>query len=426
MLLMQRGLFMKMTTFLRILMTKSLKPFEFKNDYDEKLDFENTEPLGLYVHIPFCRSLCSFCPYCKVVYDKALAGQYITALLREINTVGSQLTMRKKATSLYFGGGTPALMIDHIGEIISTLKKYFDIAEGVGVELHPDDVTDDNLAKLKAAGVTMISIGIQSFNAQCIKALGRKEADHARVFEAIKKAHFETVDMDLIFAIPGQTADIILNDIETAFANGATQVSTYPFIDFTFANNRYKPLPESEKKKLLAVISRFCKQKGYKRTSVWTFAKENTEKYSSITRDNFLGFGVSATTLLKDQFKLNTFSIEAYVKRTEQGHLPTSLTLRFLPRQRMTYYLFWGAYSMHISPENFKNLFGTNMNRMFGADILLARMLGFLETDGKTYWLTERGAYYYHFIEQAYTTAYIDKMWNISRVTAFPEKIVLK
>ncbi len=407
-------------------MTKSLKPFEFKNDNDELLEYEYTNPLGLYVHIPFCKSICSFCPYCKMIYDRVLAERYFAALLKEIEMVGSQLVKPKDVTSLYFGGGTPALMIEHIGEIISTLKKYFIIAEGIGVELHPNDINDENLAKLKAAGVTMISIGIQSFNDQCIKALGRKEVDHEIVFKAINKAKFETVDMDLIFAIPGQTAEILLNDIETAFSNGATQVSTYPFIDFTFVNNRYKPLPEDEKKKMLAQISRFCKLKGYKRTSVWTFAKENTEKYSSITRDNFLGFGISATTLLKNQFKLNTFSIEDYVKRTEQGHLPTSLTLRFLPRQRMTYYLFWGAYSMHISPESFEKFFGKGLNRMFGLEILISCILGFLERDGEALCLSERGAYYYHYIEQAYTTAYIDKMWSISRVTPFPDKIVLK
>jgi oxygen-independent coproporphyrinogen-3 oxidase len=417
---------MKMTSFLRVWMTKSLKPFEFLNDYDELLDFENAEPLGLYVHIPFCRSLCSFCPYCKVIYDKTLAQRYKVALLKEIEMVGSQLTKPKAITSLYFGGGTPALMIDDLNEIITTLKKYFIIAEGVGVEMHPNDVSDENLSKFKNAGVTMISVGIQSFNAQCIYSLGRKEVDHARIFEAIKNAKFETVDMDLIFAIPGQTAEILLKDIETAFENGATQVSTYPFIDFTFANNRYKPLPEENKKMLLTEISRFCKQNGYKRTSVWTFAKENTEKYSSITRDNFLGFGVSATTLLKNQFKLNTFSIEEYVKRTEQGHLPTSLTLRFSYRQRMTYYLFWSAYSMRISPKGFKKFFGKSLNKLFGPELLICRMLGFLERDGESYYLSERGAYYYHYIEQAYTTAYIDKMWNISRVTPFPDKIVLK
>lgn len=407
-------------------MTKSLKPFEFLNDYDELLDFEHTEPLGLYVHIPFCRSLCAFCPYCKVVYDKALAGQYLAALLKEIELVGSQLSGVKTVTSLYFGGGTPALMIDDISTIISALKKYFIIEQGVGVELHPNDITDENLAKLKNAGVTMISIGIQSFDADCVQALGRKPVDYARVFEAVRKAAFETVDVDLIFAIPGQTTAILLKDIETAFQNGATQVSTYPFIDFTFANNRYKPLPEKDKKRMLADIAGFAAQNGYKRTSVWTFAKANTKKYSSITRDNFLGFGVSATTLLKNQFKINTFSIEDYVKRTATGHLPTSLTLRFSLRQRMTYYLFWGAYSMHISPQGFKQLFNKSIYKYFGSELLLSRMLGFIKRDGEAYCLTDRGAYYYHYMEQAYTTAYIDKMWNVSRVTPFPEKIVLK
>lgn len=416
---------MKMTSILRVWMTKSLKPFEFLNDYDELLEFEDTEPLGLYVHIPFCRSLCEFCPYCKVVYDKALAAQYVTALLKEIELVGSQLTAVKPVTSLYFGGGTPALLIDDLGVIISALKKYFTIEQGIGVELHPDDVTDRNLEKLKGAGVTMISIGIQSFNPESVKALGRKTIDHVRVFEAVRKAKFETVDVDLIFAIPGQTTEILINDIEMAFENGATQVSTYPFIDFTFANNPHKPLPEKDKKRMLADIANFAKKNGYKRTSVWTFAKANTTKYSSITRDNFLGFGVSATTLLKDQFKINTFSIEEYVKRTANNHLPTSLTLRFSLRQRMTYYLFWGAYSMRISPKEFKKFFNKNIYGYFFAELLMTRILGFAKKDGEAFCLTDRGAYYYHYIEQAYTTAYIDKMWNISRVTPFPDKIVL-
>lgn len=139
-----------------------------------------------------------------------------------------------------------------------------------------------------------------------------------------------------------------------------------------------------------------------------------------------MGFGVSATTLLKNQFKINTFSIEDYVQRTANEHLPTSLTLRFTLRQRMTYYLFWSAYSMHISPKEFKKLFDKSLTKYFGVELLLSRMLGFIEKDGEAYCLTDRGAYYYHYIEQAYTTAYIDKMWNISRVTPFPEKIVLK
>lgn len=417
---------MHLTSFMRIWLTRSLKPFTFINQLNNSLDFETTDRLGLYVHIPFCRSICSFCPYCKVVYNKELAEQYKEALLKEISIAGKRLTAKKEVTSLYFGGGTPALMLDDIKDIVACLKRYFTIRDGIGVELHPDDVSEETLLKLKEADVTMISIGIQSFNADCLSALGRKTPDYSKIFEAIKKVKFDTVDMDLIFAIPGQTISILKNDIKTAFNNGATQISTYPFIDFTFADNCYKPLPEKEKKKMLNAITEYCSKNGYARTSVWTFAKPNTEKYSSITRENFLGFGVSATTLLKKEFKINTFSIKGYMQRVRQEKLPTSLTINFTLRQRAVYYLFWSAYSMQIDAESFGQFFNISLKRMYGFEMFICRVLGFLEKHKNGYRLTNRGAYYYHYIEQAYTTAYIDKMWNISRNIAFPESIMLK
>ena len=101
----------------------------------------------------------------------------------------------------------------------------------------------------------MISIGIQSFNSDCLSVLRRKTPDYNKIFEAIQKVKFDTVDMDFIFGIPGQTGSILINDIKTAFENGATQISTYPFIDFTFAINCYKPLPEKEKKKIVKTIA---------------------------------------------------------------------------------------------------------------------------------------------------------------------------
>ncbi|MEG2291236.1 MAG: radical SAM protein [Clostridium sp.] len=417
---------MKLTSMMRVWLTRSLKPFIFTNEYSKELEIADIEQLGLYVHIPFCRRLCSFCPYCKVIYDENQAKCYKSALLKEIDIVGATMSKPKQVTSLYFGGGTPALMVDDIGEIIQGIKKYFIISDGIGVELHPDDINPMTLKKLKDAGVTMISIGVQSFNENCLSAIGRKPTDYNYIFKTIQDSNFETIDIDLIFAIPNQTEKTLEEDIATAFSNGGTQISTYPFIDFTFANNTHKPLSEVKKKKMLRSITSYCERNGYDRTSVWTFAKKNTGKYSSITRDNFIGFGVSATTLLKSQFKINTFSIDEYIKRVEEGKLPTSLTLDFSLRQRAVYYLFWSCYSMKIDTEKFKKFFGVSLNKLFGLEILICRILGFIKKQGKEIYVTNRGAYYYHYIEQAYTTAYIDKMWNVSRKIAFPEQIILK
>jgi oxygen-independent coproporphyrinogen-3 oxidase len=234
------------------------------------------------------------------------------------------------------------------------------------------------------------------------------------------------IDVDLIFALPGQTEETLLSDIETAFSSGATQISTYPFIDFTFTDNKYTPMPEKTKKRLLWAINEYCASTGKERTSVWAFAKKNTKKYTSVTRDNFLGFGISAATLLQKQFRINTFSINAYIDRINNNMLPVSLTLHFTLRQRIVYYLFWSFYGLKANKTQFKNIFGTDLNKLFSFVLTLGKTFRLLEEDEDNYTLTEKGSYYYHLIEQKYTNAYIDKMWNISGKIDFPEKIVLR
>lgn len=417
---------MLLTSLLRVFLTRSFRPFIFENKYQGKLDFENLDDLGLYVHIPFCRSLCSFCPYCKEIYNKKKADAYKVALLKEIDITCGNMTQKKLVTSLYFGGGTPALMIDDLKDIISKLKEYFIITGGIGAELHPVDISRENLQKLKSAGVTMVSIGIQSFNNDCLRKIGRSEDSFIEKLQLVRNYLFDVVDVDLIFAIPGQTDEILANDIKTAFANGATQISTYPFIDFTFADNEYKPMGEKVKKRMLENLTEYCHNNNIIRTSVWTFAKPGTEKYSSVTREAFLGFGVSATTLLKDSFKINTFSIDEYIKRINDNLMPTSLTLSFTKRQRAIYYLFWSAYSMKIDIDRFEKIIGIPLNAMFRLEFYLAQKTEYVKKNGNMLELTNKAANVYHFIEQVYTTAYIDKMWNILSNIAFPEKIILK
>lgn len=416
---------MKIAKAARIWLTRSFKPFEFRNEYDNQLSFAEAKGLGLYIHIPFCQSICSFCPYCKTLYDRELASSYSKALIQEIELVGKTLSAPKEVTSLYFGGGSPALLADSLEEIIAAVKKFFIIKEGIGLELHPSDVTVEVLTKVKSAGVSKISIGIQSFQQEYLSVLGRRKLDYGLMFEALRRVSFETVSMDLIFAIPGQTAASLHADISFAFEHGANHIAIYPFVDFSFSNNQVSAMAEKEKRKLLDSITDYCQSKGYVRTSIWTYASKAATKYSSMTRDNFLGFGCSATTLLPDQFKVNTFSIEEYIRRVEAKQLPTSLTLRFSLRQRMVYYLFWTVYTTRVDPSGFRDFFGASLERQYGFELGLCRLLGLAKKEKGIYHMTGKGAYYYHYFEQFYTLAYIDKMWGIMRERAFPEEIVL-
>ncbi len=193
------------TDLTRMYLTHSTKPFVFTNDFDKVLPYDEGAEFGLYVHIPFCKSICNFCPYCKVIYDEETANGYIDALIKEIHLVGKQWNGRRNATSLYFGGGTPALLADRITDIIAALSEHFIITEGIGIELHPDNVNIPVLKTLKRAGVDKISIGVQSFQDKYQKVLQRRKFDIKDMSNALNEVEFETVSMDFIFALPTQT-----------------------------------------------------------------------------------------------------------------------------------------------------------------------------------------------------------------------------
>lgn len=247
----------------------------------------------------------------------------------------------------------------------------------------------------------------------------------AEMMSALSAVSFETVSMDFIFALPGQTYDDLKSDIDAAFLLGANHVAIYPFIDFTFTESPVTAMPKKDKRELLDAITQYCLGKGYSRNSIWTFSSGTDANYSSMTRDNFLGFGCSATSLFKEQFKINTFDVDSYCERIRSGNLATSLTIRFTKRQRMVYWLFWTAYSTRVTAEDFEKFFGVSLKKMYGFELWVAKQLGLFKEHNGTYEMTLKGAFYYHYYENFYTLSYIDKMWGIMRKEAFPEQIEL-
>ncbi|MGI5962104.1 MAG: coproporphyrinogen-III oxidase family protein [Lawsonibacter sp.] len=404
----------------RMWLTRTTAPFRFTSDYDQTLPLAGVQTLGLYVHIPFCRTLCSFCPYCKVMWEESLARAYLDGLLQEIHLVGRQWNGRRPITSLYFGGGSPALIAPWLGEILAALEEHFILGDVLGMELHPQDVTPDTLTLLRQAGVTRICIGIQSFQPSSLVCLGRERPDPAALGVALESVPFPTVSADFIFALPGQTFDDLQRDILLAEEMGANHLAFYPFIDFSFTPGPNQGRPNRAKRILLDQLTSFLQQRGYQRDSIWTFARNPGAGYSSMTRTHFLGFGCSATTLLHDQFKINTFSISAYLKRISQEKLPTALTCRFTSRQRLVYDLFWRTYTTRIAPDDFQHCFGISLDSMYGLELRLAQRLGWLRRDGTDWVLTDAGAFRFHTFEQFYTLSYIDQMWGLLGREAFP------
>ncbi len=440
------------TSLIRILTARSLRPFIFSSAHNNEIDF-NVESPGLYFHIPFCRKLCPFCPYYKVKYDKNLLEDFCRALIKEVELAAElsrnsrDKTGKKNIESIYFGGGSPALAVDYLPEILSRVKSLFSLEGDMGIELNPSDVNEVLLEKLKDCGFNMVSIGVQSFQDKCLAALERERIDSVKKLGLVKKFKFDVVDVDLIFGIPGQGEKDLVRDFITAAENGATQVSTYPFIEFSYTGLKDRPPDSRQKKRMLAGLMDISRKAGFKRSSIWTFSKGDSLKYSSVTRDSFIGFGPSAASLLGDIFKINTFSVTEYIKylndsdnsvsakhtddngknlrSAARSKLPTALSMKFNPRVRALYWLFWSAYKLDIDSEKFYRLSGKKPDEMFKIEFYLARKFGYIEKYSGGYKLTERGAYLFHLIEQTYTRQYIDKTWRMSLENPWPERIAL-
>jgi coproporphyrinogen III oxidase-like Fe-S oxidoreductase len=418
---------MFITHAMRILLGRQLGPFKFIKDVGFLPDLD-VPALGLYIHIPFCRDLCPFCPYYKVKSSTHLFKPFLDALLSEITLVSNKIGRngsKRKVTSLYFGGGSPALMKSDLQKIRKTIDDYFHVGDRAGIELHPRDVTRDLPSILKDSGFDMVSVGMQSFQDHLLSNIGREPVDYRNIFAALRRERFDAVDVDLIFGIPGQTEADLRADFLKAVDLGATQISTYPFIDFSFANNHQKPLGRTKQKKMLSLLLKTAEDAGFARTSVWTFGRKKAPRYSSITRENFLGFGPSATSLGRDAFKANTFSLEAYAESVNKGIVPTALKMKFSARSRKLYWLFWSCYTGKLPRDEYWTLFSSDLDEDFSFWLILGKLLGLFTETGAGFVLTDLGNYHFHWLEQEYTHQYIDKTWRSALQTPWPEKIAV-
>jgi len=184
-------------------------------------------PLGLYVHVPFCASTCDFCAFYQTVPTAGSVRRYLDTVARELELV----EWSRPVTTVFWGGGTPGLLAaDDLARLGALVRERCggQLAEWT-VELAPGSVSEARLAALKELGVTRISMGVQSFQPALLEALGRKHtlAQIHRAYERIRAAKFQSVNVDLMFALPGQTAEEWAADVAAAVALAPDHLSTY-------------------------------------------------------------------------------------------------------------------------------------------------------------------------------------------------------
>jgi menaquinone C8-methyltransferase len=359
---------------------------------------------GLYVHVPFCTSLCPFCPYNRVRYRSDLASSYADALTWEAQTYVD--AGAGPFASLYVGGGTPTLCLDLVADIVARV----DVDAELAIEVLPSHLTDTTAQRLATIGFDAVSLGVQSFDGEVLRHL-RRPTTPAQNLAAVDVAveRFACVDVDLIFDVAVDRPEVLLADLTTCFRRGVDQVSTYPLMRFgytPFGKARHQPALEH---RLLHRATELAADHGYERRSVWTFNRLGGPTYSSITRDTYLGIGAGAASYSGEVFLLDHFGLSQYLAAVDDRQLPIARVAHLPPTATSAYHLFWQLYTGSLPPGYVAGLAAGR--RLAAASVRAARALGWLRRDGDAVRLTPPGYDRYHDLERWITYRLIEPLW---------------
>lgn len=387
---------------------------------------------GIYIHIPFCRNLCPYCPYIRVPYEEGKMRSYIEVLVSEIE---NSPYSGADVSSVYFGGGTPLSAGKHLKEIYNAVRKRFSVNGNICIEANPNDINDIAINVMREADVSFISLGVQSFKENLLSAIGRKYSgkDVERAVGKIKSSEIDSLNIDMMFALPGETEYDLDADIEEAAKLNPDQITFYPLFTFPYSEvAQYKRMKHVKspglmlRRKMYYLIYDRMEERGYERCSVWSFRKKGEKRrYSSVTRERYIGFGVSAGTYNEKSFTLNTFSVDAYIDAVKARGNAVSLKSDFTTGMAKMYDFYWRLYDTYIPGERFLETLSYSLRKDPAPKFLITvmRIFRWAEKDGSGYALTRRGAMWVHFIQNMFSLNSINKIWSEGKKTAWPGRI---
>lgn len=308
-------------------------------------------PLSLYVHIPFCDTICFYCA-CNKIATKNVekAAVYLQYLCREIDLVLAIVGRHYPVAQLHLGGGTPLFLSDdQLFCLIEKLRTGFDFnVDGeYSIEIDPRDISTERIRYLSVLGFNRISVGIQDFDPHVQKAVNRLQSveETDRVIHAARQYHFRSISVDLIYGLPYQTVESVHYTLEQVLSMSPDRIALY---NYAHLPGHFMPqrridehsLPTSEKKlDILQHAVQFIIENGYVFIGMDHFSKpddelskaltegrlqRNFQGYSTHSECNMIGFGVSSIGFAANAYVQNYKDLVQYYAALDDGHLPIS------------------------------------------------------------------------------------------------------
>ena len=300
----------------------------------------NLKFLHLYLHIPFCHQACHYCDF-HFSTNVALKSDLVHAICQEI-ALQKEYLGSKNLKTIYFGGGTPSLLLaDELEKILNTIHQNFSVENEaeITLEANPEDLTPSYLAAIKSLGVNRLSIGIQSFREENLRFLNRNHSS-AQAITCISQAQdigIDNISIDIIYGIPGNDLNDLAFDIHKAVDTQVNHISAYSLTiepKTVFGQQKkkgfFKELPESMQSQKFSFTRNLLAENGFEAYETSNFAKnEHYSKHNTSywNQESYLGIGPSAHSFNQNSRQWNVAKNGVYIKAINEQSIPAEIEI---------------------------------------------------------------------------------------------------
>ena len=345
---------------------------------------ENTEYM-LYAHVPFCHTFCPYCSFHKYHYEQELAKIYFENLrqeMRQVKAAGFDFG------SLYVGGGTTLINELELEKTLVLAKELFSIKD-VSCESDPNHIRPENLKRFQGL-IDRLSVGVQSFDDETLKRVARYEkfGSSEALQEKLKKALgvLPVMSLDLIFNLPNQTKEQLLNDIKIAKSIAPEQITFYPLMKSPLTRDAIaKSLGVADSDNEREFYEIICESfSDYHQSNAWAFGRDSAnlrDEYVG-SHHEYVGVGSGAFSFLNGELVINAFNLLDYGRRVKIGESPVIAKCGFTKKERLKYIFLTELFDGGVNVAKYDEFNGANIKKELFAELNLLKLVGAIYEEG--------------------------------------------